>query len=258
LRESKRIIKERVPENGPVLSFTNPYGMGNARVQSWVKQIYLSERDNWGINDSSMTPEQLYNIRGVGVYPPFDLSRFKENLEQALKRRGWILVYFHTVTEHPDTSDVCEAPLDFFIKHLDFVVSRRDSFWIAPQRDVAQYIVARYRATVTWSRKNRFEIDVKITAPVVKRQLPKLNLSIKLYVPDAWVGRSLEIRNRSGEEWVFPHAKQPKKIENFGESAMNHSPLYSVIDQQSGRVGRGGRFGGDKLLGEVVVVGVGQ
>ena len=197
LQKSKQMIETMVPENGPVLSFTNPYGMGDERVKSIVKQYYLSERDNWGINDSSMTPEQLYDVKGVGAYPPFDEAKLKEKLELTLKKRAWILVYFHTVTTNPDTTDICQCPLDFFIAHLNFVQSKRDSFWIATQRDVAKYILARTGAVAELQKINSFKIKIRIKN-VVKMNLSDLIVSVRLKLPVEWVGNNLEICNKNG------------------------------------------------------------
>lgn len=198
LEQSKKIIEVMVPENGPVLSFANPYGLGTNRVKSFVKLYYLSERDSWGINDSSMTPDQLYDVKGVGVYPPFDPAKLEQKVELALKNRGWILVYFHTVTENPDTSDMCQCPLDFFTNHLNFVQSKRDSFWIAPQRDVAKYIVARTGATVELIKLDTFRIGIRVKN-VVNRSLSDLIVSVRIKFPTEWIGKNLDIRDESGD-----------------------------------------------------------
>ena len=197
LQKSKEIIERMVPQNGPVLSFTNPYGLGDERVKSIVKQYYLSERDNWGTNVSSMTPEQLYDVKGIGVYPPFDQAKLKEKLELTLKKRAWILIYFHTVTTNPDTTDICQCPLDFFIDHLKFVQSKRDSFWIATQRDVAKYILARTGAAVELQKINSFTIKIRIKN-VVKVNLLDLIVSVRLKLPVEWVGNNLEIHDKNG------------------------------------------------------------
>ena len=199
LQVSKRMIETMVPQNGQVLSFTNPYGLGDEHVRSIVKQYYLSERDNWGINDSSMTPEQLYDVKGVGAYPPFDEGKLKEKLELTLKKRAWILVYFHTVTANPDTTDICQCPLDFFIAHLNFVQSKRDSFWIATQRDVAKYILARTGAMIRVQKISPLKIGIMVKN-VVKWHLSDLIVSVRMKLPMAWIGENLEILSENGSE----------------------------------------------------------
>ncbi len=204
LQKSKQMIETMVPENGPVLSFTNPYGIGDARVKSLVKQYYLSERDNWGLNDSSLTPEQLYDVKGVGIYPPFNEKKLKNRLEQALKMRAWILVYFHTVTEHPDSTDICQCPLNFFLDHLDFMETKRDSFWIATQREVAEYVIARTRAVIDLKKTAATKIEICVKN-VVKANLSDLIVSVRVKIPAEWVGQSLQICDASGKEFVLNH-----------------------------------------------------
>jgi len=114
-----------------------------------------------------------------------------------LKKRAWILIYFHTVTTNPDTTDICQCPLDFFIDHLKFVQSKRDSFWIATQRDVAKYILARTGAAVELQKINSFTIKIRIKN-VVKVNLLDLIVSVRLKLPVEWVGNNLEIRDENG------------------------------------------------------------
>ncbi len=198
LRESKQTIERMVPENGQVLSFANPFGLGSERVTALVKEYYLSERDDWGLNDSSMTPEQLYDVKGVGIYPPFEENVLREKVEMALKKRAWILVYFHTVTEHPDTSDMCQCPLDFFLNHLNFVESKKDSLWIATQRDVAKYIWARTGAAIEITKLDTFRIGIRVKN-VANHAHSDFIVSVKMKLPVEWVGNNLSIWDETGE-----------------------------------------------------------
>jgi peptidoglycan/xylan/chitin deacetylase (PgdA/CDA1 family) len=142
LARAIRDLELHIPDVSPVRSFCFPFGAYNDMNQRVVQEYHLSARCGGGINSNTITVAELNSLKGIGIYPPYNIDKINSYVDATIKSGGWLIIYFHTVSAKEETSNE-KIPLSLFKKHLDYVCSLRDSLWIAPQRDVAEFIQAR-------------------------------------------------------------------------------------------------------------------
>jgi peptidoglycan/xylan/chitin deacetylase (PgdA/CDA1 family) len=135
-------LEQHILDVSPVRSFSFPFAAFNDMNKRVIREYHLSARCGGGINSNTITDKELNSLKGIGIYPPYDIDKINSYVDMAIKSGGWIILYFHSVSAKEETSNE-KIPLSLFKKHLDYVCSLRDSLWIAPQGDVAEFIQAR-------------------------------------------------------------------------------------------------------------------
>jgi peptidoglycan/xylan/chitin deacetylase (PgdA/CDA1 family) len=189
LRKAKQDIAKNIPQAARVPSFTYPYGLFNDTTKAVVRELHVSARAGWGINTNDLSAEELLNVKGVGVYPPYDLAAIQGTVEEAIRKQAWVLVYFHSVSA-AGISDATTIPLDKYLQHLDYIKSLSDSFWIATQGQVADYIRLRRQAAVQMQLKSRTTIELTLTNAPADIP-PGTRLSVRIDLPQAWRNRDV-------------------------------------------------------------------
>jgi len=142
LARAIRDLELHIPDVSPVRSFSFQFAAFNDMTQRVVQEYHLSARCGGGINSNAITEEELNNLKGISVCPPYDIDKMNSYVDTTIDSGGWLILFFHTVSAKEE-SNTDKIPLSLFKKHLDYVCSLRDSLWIAPQGDVAEFIQAR-------------------------------------------------------------------------------------------------------------------
>jgi len=182
----------------PVASFAYPFGANRAENTRIVSRYHLCARCGHGINSPDTCGDGLFELKGIGAYPPFDQAQLEGQLERTLKRGGWMIYYFHSVVDSLPP-DRYHMPLAFFQQHLDAIASRRDSFWIDTQRNIAEYLSLRHNAQIEIESLSRDEINVRIrTRPGSSMWLYHTELTVRIKLPESWRGHSLIIQHANG------------------------------------------------------------
>lgn len=143
MEEQVRLGKEDILAHltgvGDVPSFTYPGGVCPFGAPAVVARYHLSARVGQGIAPAD--PADLAQVPGCGYYAPHLTWRMNQNLDTAIATGGWYIGYFHNIVDAGST--YLDCPLDVFRAHLDYVRSRGDEVWVAPQGEVAEYILRR-------------------------------------------------------------------------------------------------------------------
>ncbi len=193
-RELQRAIQDilsNIPEVTRVPSFTYPFGLHTDFTHTIVAQYHLNARRGWGINAPEFPDEGLILVKGIGVYPPFDMNAINAQVDKAIAMRGWILVYFHMISID-GTMEKYIIPVERFFQHIDYVAAISESLWIAPQGEVADYIRMRRSATVTGSIWNHAIIHLSVDH-IPTDVYQNLYLTIKMSMPKNWKGHEVVI-----------------------------------------------------------------
>jgi len=184
LEVSKYEIESHIRGIEGVPSFTYPMGRFNDTVARIVADYYCSARGRQGINSSTISENDFFQLKGLGVYPPFDMESVNGRVEEAINAKGWILVYFHSVSDQ-ELSDLGTIPLSKFRQHIDFVAGKKDSLWIATQGAVSQYIRLRQKSSLECHVVESKKIQVTLhseSGPCLQRSM----LSVSLVLPPTW------------------------------------------------------------------------
>ncbi len=177
-------------------SFSYPYGLYDDRIRRVVRDYHSSARGYWGVNSANLSDEDLTLVHGVGVYPPFDVSVIAGSVDKVIAERGWIMVYFHSVSAKGDSANEI-IPIARYLQHLDYVQGRQDSLWIATMGEVTAYLRLRRDATLQIKQ---------IDSTVVELALEGLQgyystaepLTVKLTLPQNWRAQKVFAVNEDG------------------------------------------------------------
>ncbi len=184
LEVAKYEIESHIRGIEGVPSFTYPMGRFNDTVVRIAAEYYCSARGRQGINSSTISENEFFQLKGVGVYPPYDMASIDSRVEEAIKSKGWVIVYFHSVSDQ-EISDPTTIPLSKYRQHIDFVAGKRDSLWIATQGDACQYIRLRQKSSLECEVVESKKIQITLhseSGSCLRRSM----LSISLVLPATW------------------------------------------------------------------------
>ena len=177
-----RDIQNGISPDYEVASFSYPYGDQNEMVRRVVSKYHESARGPAGINEANLSDQDFWDLKGVGVYPPYNMDDVLESVKKAIKTKNWVLVYFHSTGKLPGDTI---TPVTLFIKHIDDIQNLSDSLWIATQKEVIRYI--RLRENATMNSICMGDTSVKMFLSITPDFDPKkTSLSFSMDVPEAW------------------------------------------------------------------------
>ncbi|MBN2357003.1 polysaccharide deacetylase family protein [candidate division KSB1 bacterium] len=212
LQRAKQEIMLHIPEIERVPSFTYPFGLYNEATHAVVREYHISARTGWGINNYDLSDDELLELKGRGVYPPYDMSYFNEQVDYAVRNRGWVLIYFHSISAE-GLMDQATIPLDKYLQHIDYVKSMEDSLWIATQGDVADYIRLRRDAVVSSRVADPYTIELSLEA-IPEDLAPNLALTINIVLPQSWQGHDIMVYDsQSGKAEIISSVENPVLID---------------------------------------------
>jgi peptidoglycan/xylan/chitin deacetylase (PgdA/CDA1 family) len=133
-------LVSHIPGMSWVPSFAYPGGDCPAWSEPIVALFHVSARGGHGVE--SADPVDMMRIQGCGYYAPFSLEEMNQNLDTAIATGGWYLPYYHSIT-NSDQGSYLYCPRVVFTAHLDYIRSREQDVWVAPQGEVARYILER-------------------------------------------------------------------------------------------------------------------
>ena len=185
-----------------VPSFSYPYGNYNDQVRNLIRSYHYSARGDSGINRHTLRDDELTMVRGAGVYPPFDMGDIERRVERAIANRGWLMVYFHSVSAKGD-SDYTTIPLTKYLAHLDYVQRRRDCLWIATMGEVTGYLRLRRDAEVRVETVDSTEIEFSLGG-LQGRYSDLAPLTVKMKLPQQWRGHEIVLTREGSKALIAP------------------------------------------------------
>jgi peptidoglycan/xylan/chitin deacetylase (PgdA/CDA1 family) len=134
LKDSRDSIEKRLPGR-KCLTLAWPFNRYNAKVEDIAAKYYISARQGEGVLEVA-SPHDLYATRSV---PFTDTAEQMDRIaDTAIQKGRWLIELLHRV--HPTPYSLTYTDADSFEVHLDYLVSQRESLWIAPYGEVVRYI----------------------------------------------------------------------------------------------------------------------
>lgn len=213
-REIERAIEDvrnHMPGIRSVPSFCYPFGLLDDDSRRVVSRYHLSARSGvTGIESGDAENTDLRALKAVGAYPPYDIDRLNAFVTDAVASRGWVIVYFHSVSDR-NRSGPTTIPLKLFRRHLSFVLGRGDDLWIATQGQAASYLLMRQNAVVSAAVKSGDRIEVRLEGKTPDLGLP-VPLSVSLNRPAEWIGREITAKMEGSDRRIPVHEPDPSRI----------------------------------------------
>jgi hypothetical protein len=145
LRRSKQDILENITGINDSLAFSYPESIAPEWSLPIVLEYYSSARSICGgFNRGAFQDKDLANLRCVFLNENSNINVFNSYVDDAIRKRGWLIVGVHSISKQNEIGPNL-IPLNWFQAHLNYVVSRKDYLWIAPQGEIVRYIKSRDR-----------------------------------------------------------------------------------------------------------------
>ncbi|MBN2201281.1 polysaccharide deacetylase family protein [bacterium] len=204
-------IRNHLPNVHKVPSFSYPFGLLDESSKAVVSRYHLCARSgSGGIETGDAEHTDYQALKAVGAYPPYDIDRLNAMVMEAVGSRGWIIVYFHSISDR-NRSGPTTIPLDLFRRHLSFVRGRGHDLWFATQGEAACYIRMRQTAVLSASVKNGDRIEVRLEGKVPDFG-PAVPISVALCRPSEWIGRSISAEMEGGGRRIQVHEPDPSRF----------------------------------------------
>jgi peptidoglycan/xylan/chitin deacetylase (PgdA/CDA1 family) len=226
LRDSRDTIEHRLPGT-KCLTFAWPFNRYSPKVEKIAAKYYISARQGEGTFEVS-SPNDFYAIRSIPFTDTADqMNRF---LDDAIRKKRWFIELLHRV--HPDPYTLTYTNDDSLRIHLDYLVAKRDSAWIAPYGEVIRYIKERDSSSFVLKEDNDSSMVFALTNDLDSSiyNLP-LSLEVPLWgdarIESAWQGKdSLPIR-----DWIENDKKSIRinAYPNKGDILLRGSKLGSAV-----------------------------
>jgi peptidoglycan/xylan/chitin deacetylase (PgdA/CDA1 family) len=177
-----------------VPSFSYPFGSLDETSRRIVSMYHLSARSGIpGIESGDADRTDFAALKAFGAYPPYDIDRLNASVREAVESRGWIIVYFHSISDRNRRGSTT-IPLESFRRHLSFVCDLKPDLWIATQGQAASYILIRRTAVVSASVMSGDRIEVRVEGRTPEHGIP-VPLCVSLIRPPEWTGRRIIAEN---------------------------------------------------------------
>ncbi len=213
-REIERAIEDirnHLPAVRKVPSFCYPFGLLDETSRAVVSRYHLSARSGTeGIETGDAEQTDLQALKAIGVYPPYDIDRLNASVTEAVASRGWIIVYFHSISDR-NRSGPTTIPLGLFRRHLSFVRDRKAELWVATQGQAASYLLMRQNAVVSAAVKHGDRIEVRLEGKIPDLGLP-VPLCVSLNRPAEWIGRGIIAEIEGDGRRIPVHEPDPSRI----------------------------------------------
>lgn len=146
-----------------------------------VKQHYIAARGgNTSINSGSAVwpeankPANMWAL-GSATTDPFLADSAAKAVSRTMKPNGWLTELFHGIT--PIQTE--------FLKHVDFLATKKDSLFVAPFADVAMYINQRVAGKITTVSKTATVWTLTLT-DTLDNAIYNRPVTIKATLPADW------------------------------------------------------------------------
>ena len=192
-----------------VPSFTFPMGSASSLPRAIALQYHRSARVGGGVNAARLSQEELSRVKGIGVYPPYEMSRFEPYIHETIASGGWVLVYFHSVSAAGESGETM-IPLSLFKEHLDFIEARAESLWFATQGEVAAYICARAETELIYTIRDGNIVEVLLNAQALREQ--EATLSVLVPKPQEWFDHDIRIETAGVLLKEFKASSAPQMV----------------------------------------------
>ncbi|GMQ30577.1 polysaccharide deacetylase family protein [Algoriphagus confluentis] len=178
---------------GPESVFTaeGPYGTENERVMEYAHTIYPALRnrmpEEWleEINrGSQMTPgqsEKEYVQWQRGPLTRTDVAQMKSWVDTLMNHdHTWLVLVYHGVGNlgwEPKTRQE-------LVEYFSYIKAKEDQVWVAPFREVTQYLRER-KATQVTTEVHAERISISLSS-ILDPQIYRVPLTLKTYIPSDW------------------------------------------------------------------------
>jgi peptidoglycan/xylan/chitin deacetylase (PgdA/CDA1 family) len=160
LKDSRDSIEKRIPGR-KCLTFAWPFNRYNAKVEALAAKYYISARQGEGVLEVA-SPKDMFATRSV----PFADTAEQMNriADTAIMKNRWLIELLHRV--HPEPYSLTYTIDDSLRMHLDYLVSKRDSLWIAPYGEVVRYIKERDSSSLSLQETSDSALVYKLVHPL--------------------------------------------------------------------------------------------
>ena len=168
-----------------VLTFAYPYGSGQdtiAIVDS-VQKYFIAAREagtysdviTWDTYADPLAPpdfnvaddaffDYYYQVESYAATDTMSSKWFARQLDSTIKYSGWFIPMYHNIGGgHSLDSDLYTVSDTSFYAQMDSLVAKKDSFWIAPFRDVARYSKEKISSSISIATDTKLTNDSIMT-----------------------------------------------------------------------------------------------
>ncbi|MCX7045231.1 MAG: polysaccharide deacetylase family protein [Candidatus Sumerlaeota bacterium] len=207
----------------PCVSFTYPHGEPGRpgpqadKVRGLVRKNYLSARMMlWGVNGIEGADPIVLRINELPGTEPFTgearLKALRGYVKKVAAKGGWGVEMYHNLSDTlGDKETMMSLAPETLRKHCEELVSGKlADIWIAPQGDVARYLLERDKAKI---KTDATDAAISVTLEMDgDSKLLNYPLTLMTAIPDKWAGRGVKV-TRDGNEL-------PAKIEKRDSKTM--------------------------------------
>jgi hypothetical protein len=159
LETSKKSIKHHVGIDA--LSFVYPGGAYAPQSRDVVEGFFISARtSDDGFNNASPNMH-LLKSKTAASFNAFKMNAWADKAE---KDGFWLVENLHLVSDENPTGYSFYLSTEEFKNHLDYLISK--NLWIAPQENVAKYIIERASTNINTVSANRFFVILSKKTPM--------------------------------------------------------------------------------------------
>ena len=192
LEKSQEEIRNQIGEDY-IFSVEGPYGTENERAMEYVLEQYEASRNrmpepflaelNRGAKETpgEMNNEYVQWQRGPLSKTPMELMKSWVDTV-ATHDNAWLVLVFHGV----EGVGWEAKPKEQLREYYEYIASKRDQLWVAPFREVTQYMRERMAANLTTSIDGR-DVVISLTHTLDPKWYTH-PLTLKTLLPNDWQG----------------------------------------------------------------------
>jgi peptidoglycan/xylan/chitin deacetylase (PgdA/CDA1 family) len=206
--------------NKPVLSMAYPF-CAAGKKESWTRQearrIFVSSR-NGGNQPNPATPAEMDNLASFCTTSKMSSKDVIPVIDKALAIKGWFITMHHAIIDSDGYEPTNKETMEGM---LDHIAGKKDKFWVAPEGDVALYIMARKDA-VAKTRVEGKALLITLTSSLAPEKAALRPLTCTVGVDPSWKkvnveGGSAPVEVKEGRVILeLPADGKERKVTNNG------------------------------------------
>jgi oligosaccharide reducing-end xylanase len=188
---SQKIINDSVPSQR-CQTLAYPFYKVNDTVESITRKYFIAARAGVGASNAvnPPNPPNMYQLSTGG------------GVESAIANKGWFIRVFHGI----DDLGFNPIPQDTFYAYLDYLITKKDSLWIASMGEVVRYIRERQSASLYLLDTTNSTITYSLT-DTLPDSLYHVPLTVKVKLPRGFA--NIAVTQDSAAVWSMYTREQP-------------------------------------------------